>query len=274
MASESAVLSALAAYREHIASVNHRAMSVLIPQIETVTADDPDLFDSPEEETDARLQYTLRLIGAPQANTQPPIERSPDVLRHWAIVAPQVGLDGATAHLDLAWRAEMRDAYTAAVLRGLERIECPTGTWTLPADFRVVMRHVDSLEGPGWRLLRDMSERLIFWKGWGVPGFVDADQEEKSVRSGRDIINKTVGIDDEYDVAGGWACGSGNEATCYLMYSRLKGGEDWSWRYVASLGQFGTEVFNDVVALLHWYKTYGEPSEGDFDVTADEVFQA
>ncbi|KAI1115457.1 hypothetical protein F5Y14DRAFT_129931 [Nemania sp. NC0429] len=275
MATETAVLSALASYREHIAGVNHHAMSALIPQIETVTLDDPDLIESPEEETEARLKYTLRLVGADQANTSPPIERPSDVLRHWAVIAPQVGLDGASAHPDPAWRAEMRDAYTAALLRGLERIQCPTSTWTLPADFGVAMRHVDSLEGPGWRLLRDMSERLIFWEGWGVPWFFEADQVEQSARTGDAIINETVGIDVEYEVAGGWACGDGNEATCFVMSSRRKETDaDWSWRYVASLGQFGTKVFDDLAALLEWYKTYGEPIERDFNVIADEVFQA
>ncbi|RYC62019.1 hypothetical protein CHU98_g4203 [Xylaria longipes] len=255
MASESVVLSALAAYREHITGVNRRALSTLIPQIETLTLDEPDLFESPEEETEVRLQYALRLVGAPRANTQPPIKRPSDILHHWAVIAPQIALDAP------------------AVLSGLERIECPTNTWTLPADFGIVMRHVDSLEGPGWRMLREMSERLIFWEGWGMAGFVDVDRVEQSVRSGDDIINTTVGINDEYEVAGGWACGRGNEATCYVMYSRCKGGEDWSWRYVADLGQYGTEVFDHIVALLDWYKTYDEPSENDFKVTAGEVFQ-
>ncbi|KAK7976981.1 hypothetical protein PG988_004471 [Apiospora saccharicola] len=48
----------------------------------------------------------------------------------------------------------------------------------------------------------------------------------------------------------------------------------WSWRYVANLGQVGEEWFEDVVGLLDWYKSYGEPQEADWSVTAEEVFSA
>ncbi|GAP84068.1 putative FAD binding domain-containing protein [Rosellinia necatrix] len=276
MVSEATVLSALAAYREHIAALNYRAMSAIIPQIEEATMkDDPDIFESTEKEDSYRREYTLQLLGAYLHNTQPPIERPSDVLRHWDIIAPQVGLDGTSVHHDSAWRAERRDAYRAAVLRGLERIECPTGTWALPTDFDIIMRHADSLEGPGWRLLRDTTEQLIFWEGWGMLGChdVDVDKVEKSVRNGCDIIDQTIGIDEQYDVAGGWTFGSGNEVACYAMYSQGLEEEDWSWRYVVSLGQFGIEVFDDIAALLDWYKTYGEPNDSDFEVIPDDVFQ-
>lgn len=63
---------------------------------------------------------------------------------------------------------------------------------------------------------------------------------------------------------------------CYIMYSRLKEGnnQDWSWRYVATMGQFGIEVFEDVVGLLHWYKNWSQPRQRDFEIMAEEVFQA
>ncbi|KAK8076878.1 hypothetical protein PG996_003048 [Apiospora saccharicola] len=48
----------------------------------------------------------------------------------------------------------------------------------------------------------------------------------------------------------------------------------WSWRYVANLGQVGEEWLEDVVGLLDWYKSYGEPQEADWSVTAEEVFSA
>ncbi|KAI1771873.1 hypothetical protein F4818DRAFT_193155 [Hypoxylon cercidicola] len=267
MASESDVLSALAAYREHIGGNNHRVMSALIPQIESVDMDEPDIFESPEEEEGARLGYVSTLLGIPEGNTQPPIERPSDVLEYWDVLAPQLALDGASVHPDPVYRTAKRKAYTSAVLRGLEPIECPTGTWTFPRDFEVVMQNVDTLEGPGWSLFREQGEHLIFWEGCKI----DDKRMGKKCETGQEIMNN-VGI--KYDVAGGWACGYGNESVCYIMYSRLKGAtdQDWSWRYVANLGQFGIEIFDDVKAVLGWYQGLVEPTESDFEITAEEVF--
>lgn len=81
----------------------------------------------------------------------------------------------------------------------------------------------------------------------------------------------------EYEIAGGWVCGEkGKEVACYAVYGRPRGaGEDrdWSWYYVACLGQFGTQVFDNVVDLLEWYKSYGEPHEDEWSVSAEEIFQ-
>ncbi|KAI1381359.1 hypothetical protein F4677DRAFT_123042 [Hypoxylon crocopeplum] len=172
--------------------------------------------------------------------------------------------------------AAYREVYTSAILQGLELIECPTGIWMLPRNFEIVMQHVDALEGPGWRQLRDHSERLIFWEGWGLPGnFENADQVRERCNTGQEITQSTVGLDEEYDVAGGWACGTGNESTCYIMYGRPKGASDqgWSWHYVAHLGQFRMKVFDDVTTVLDWYQRNTEPTERDFIVTAEEVFE-
>ncbi|KAI2472269.1 hypothetical protein F4781DRAFT_383982 [Annulohypoxylon bovei var. microspora] len=82
---------------------------------------------------------------------------------------------------------------------------------------------------------------------------------ENRCRTGQEITDNPFLLNEEYDVAGGWACGRGNEC------------QDWSWRYVAFLGQFGMEIFEDVVTLLNWYKKHGEPIEQDFTVIAEEV---
>ncbi|KAI1206763.1 uncharacterized protein F4807DRAFT_469977 [Annulohypoxylon truncatum] len=260
MASEADVLSALAAYREHIGRANHRAMSVLIPRAESVSADDPDLFESPEKEEETRLDYVLRLVGAPEENAQPPIERPSDALKYWDVLAPQLALDGASRHSDPEWRAAKREVYTSAILQGLSRFECPPE------------------QGPGWRMLRDTTEQLIFWKGQGVDRNLAsadslAERTQNRRRSGRYILEQTYGHKQKYDVAAGFMCGSGNESTSYIVYSRPKGdaNQAWSWRYVAFLGQFGIGVFNDVIALLDWYQKYGEPDERDFTADA-EVF--
>ena len=275
---ESDILTALARYRARIAEVNHRAMLALIPQIETTECDDPGLFESPEEEDETRLMFTRGLVGVPEGNTQPPIQRPSDVLENWDVLAPQLALDGARVHPDTEWRASQREQYKSAILESLGRMECPTGQWEFPHDFEILMQHVDSLEGQGWSQLRDENEQLIFWPGWTDPE--DGDRRGywlKQARTGQEIIDTSVfpGGNDVWDVAGGWLLSeTGNECSVYAMYSRPRedNNQGWSWRYVISLGQFGTEVFDDIVGVLDWYQALNEPDEQDFELTADEIF--
>ncbi|KAI6089022.1 hypothetical protein F4821DRAFT_232749 [Hypoxylon rubiginosum] len=175
----------------------------------------------------------------------------------------------------------MRDVYKQGVIRGLnERCSGLVTTWEFPADLAVVLQHVDSLEGPGWPKYCKEHESIIFFEGWVGGGELGDLMEEivaRRARTADEIMNQT-GLGQRYEIAGGWACGrKGNEMACYAVYSRLRdAGEErgWSWRYVACLGQFGTCVFKNVVELLEWYKSYGEPREEDWGVSADEVFQA
>lgn len=278
--SESAILDALSSYRDRIRSRNHRAFSVIIPEIEATVPENPDFFDSDGKLDDARLEFTLRLIGDGE-NAHPQVTRPSDVLSHWENLAPQVALDGTSVDRDSSWRDEMRDIYTRGVRRGLnERCSGLVPKWEFPADLAVILRHVDSLEGPGWHKYRQEHESVIFFQGWvrgARIGKLTEDVAAGLVRTADEIIDRTVAIQEEYEIAGGWACGErGNEATCYAVYSRPKdasGDRNWSWRYVASLGQFGTQIFQDVVKLLEWYKSYGEPKEEYWGVTAEDVFQ-
>ncbi|KAF3061328.1 hypothetical protein GL218_04302 [Daldinia childiae] len=124
MPSESDILSALTAYREHISTVNYRAMKAIIPQIEAADMEDLDLWSYPEEEEESRLEFVYGLFGlAGASDTNPPIKRASDILEHWDVLAPQLALDGAALHFDPAWRATQRKAYLAAVMEGLGRIE-------------------------------------------------------------------------------------------------------------------------------------------------------
>ncbi|KAF3061329.1 hypothetical protein GL218_04302 [Daldinia childiae] len=279
MPSESDILSALTAYREHISTVNYRAMKAIIPQIEAADMEDLDLWSYPEEEEESRLEFVYGLFGlAGASDTNPPIKRASDILEHWDVLAPQLALDGAALHFDPAWRATQRKAYLAAVMEGLGRIECPTGKWELPQDWLFLIEHVDSLEGPGWYRLRDHCEMLIFWQGWGAFGsYIRAEGWMRRCVTGEKILELTAyEFEDKYEIAGGLESGQGNASVCYIMYSRLKEGEnrDWSWRYVTTRGQFGVDVFENVVELLDWYKNRSQPRESDCYITAEEVFQA
>ncbi|KAJ3542095.1 hypothetical protein NM208_g4284 [Fusarium decemcellulare] len=139
------------------------------------------------------------------------------------------------------------------------------------------MQHVDSLDGPGWYRLRDHGERIVFWPGWGIHDNPHHTKEwiQKKVRTGQAITDWVPELE-EYDVAGGWECSDhGNESYCYAFYCRPKGdkSQDWSWRYAVMMGQFGNELFDDLVAVLKWNMGNAEVSGYDLRITAEEVFQ-
>lgn len=299
--SETVIFDALSSYRAHIGNVNHRAFSAMVPRIEAAEPDDPDLFESIEEVEEARLDFTLSLVGAPPPpagpgynphgpGTRPPLRRPLDVLTYWGEVAPQLALDGGAVHFDHAWRDAMREIYKRGIMRGLnERCGAipgdTTAAWQFPADLDVIMRHVDSLEGPGWRKYRQERGMAVFFDGWirdgGGPGeMLTEERVGERVRTAQEIANDVQRLDEEFEIAGGWACGlKGSESACYAVYVRPKvEGEnekrDWSWCYVANLGQFGTRLFRDAVEMLEWYTSYSEPSEEDWEaaVSAEELF--
>ncbi|OTB10948.1 hypothetical protein K445DRAFT_27146 [Daldinia sp. EC12] len=257
--SEPIILAALSLYRTYIGTHNHRAFSAIILDIDAADPDDPDLFESDEELEEARLEFTLRLIGDGH-DTRPPITHPSDVLTHWEALAPQLALDGASVYHDASWRNEMRDIYTRGVIRGLnERCSNTVTAWEFPSDLAVVLQHVDSLEGPGWYKYRKDYESVIFFEGWVRDGGAGDLMEETALgraRTAGEIIDRTVGLGEDRPR------GTAREQ------------QGWSWRYVACLGQFGTHVFENVVELLEWYKSYGEPREEDWGVSAEEVFQA
>ncbi|KAI1798624.1 hypothetical protein F4811DRAFT_566291 [Daldinia bambusicola] len=251
---EPIILDALSSYRTHIGSRNYRAFSAIIPDIEAADPEDPELFDSEEKVEECRLEFTLNVVGASH-DTRPPITRPSDLLTHWDALAPQLALDGASVDRDASWRDEMRDAYKRGVLRGLN--ERYSGAWEFPSDLAIVLQHVDSLDGPGWYKYRDNHETVIFFEGWvRNRGLGDLTEEIvlKRVRTAGEIIDGTVGLGDDRP-------------------RDADREQRWSWRYVASLGQFGTHVFENIVELLEWYQSYQEVPEVDWGVSAEEVFQ-
>lgn len=218
---ESAILDALSSYRDCIRSRNHRAFSAIIPEIEATVPENPYFFDSDGKLDDARLEFTLRLIVDGE-NAHPQVTRPSDVLSHWEKLAPQVAPDGTSVDHESSCRDEMRDFYKRGVMQGLnERCSGLVPTWEFPADLAVVVRHVDSLEGPGWHKYRQEHGGVIFFQGWvrgARTGNLTEDVAAGLVRTADEIIDHTPGVGEEYEIAGGWACGGkGNDATCYAV---------------------------------------------------------
>lgn len=274
---ESDILAALCRYRTHIAEVTHRAMLAIIPVVKEARLERTYSRVPAEEEEERRFKYLDRLIALPEGNTQPPIERPSDVHEHWDLIASQVSLDGTTVNADPEWRAAKREMYRSGILEGLRHLECPTGQWALPPDFEILMQHVDGLEGHGWAMLRERTERLIFWVGWGSEGILETyELIQQRVMTGEAILDETEGHDEmnDYDIAGGWLFGGGGESGVYVIYCRPieDESEGWSWRYVAAQGQFGIEIFDNIIAVLDWYKEQEEPVEVELKINAENVF--
>ncbi|KAF7550320.1 hypothetical protein G7Z17_g5808 [Cylindrodendrum hubeiense] len=263
------VLAALSRYRARIAEANHRAMLAIIPQIEGADPKGPDYFASVEDEEGWPVEQVHYILGID--GTLPPIERPSDVLDKWDLIVQQATLDGTWVAIDPEWRAGMREIYRSAILEGLGHLECPTGEWALPHDFQIIMQHADSLVGHGWYRLRDISEQLIIWEGMSE----SYEQIQQNVMTGEDILDITSGLDDSrtYDIAGGWVCGHGNESGFYIVYSRPTWDKSrgWSWRYLVSQGQFGCEIYDDIVAVLDWYSDQNEPNETDIEDAVREI---
>ncbi|KAH7016726.1 hypothetical protein EDB80DRAFT_271103 [Ilyonectria destructans] len=290
---EGDILAALSRYRARITEATHRAMLAIIPVVEEAHLEKTSSRVSAEEEEERRFNYLDRLIALPRGNTKPPIERPSDVLKHWDLIAQQVSLDGTTVNADLEYRNAKRKMYRSAILEGLGHLECPTGQWMFPLDFEILMRHVDGLEGHGWAMLRDVTERLVFFVGWGTEGVNETHELiQERVMTGEDILEETAELHghNNYEIAGGWLSGYGGESGVYVVYSRPTGddigddigddmGDDtgdesqgWAWRYIVSQGQFGIDFFDNIVAVLDWYKEQGEPLEIEIGVTAKDVF--
>ncbi|KAI0156268.1 hypothetical protein BJ166DRAFT_532439 [Pestalotiopsis sp. NC0098] len=274
--SEAEVLNALSLYRKHIRDANHRAFSALIPMVEEATPDDPDWFESEEELEEARLAFIHDILGTHPQGVQPPITRPSDVLTHWDELVPQLSLDGTLVSRDASWREEMRGIYMRGVLKGLnEKCSGLATKWEFPPDFAVTLKHADSLEGPGWYRFREWTEAVVFFQFEG--GSVTEDMVAEQVRAPDEITDQLGFLKEDYEIAGAWRCGdAGDEASSHIMYSRPRAaGEegDWSWRYVACLGQYGINVYENVVELLEWYKSYREPrDESDWNITDQDVF--
>lgn len=274
--SEAEVLNALSSYRKSIRDANHRVFSTLIPIVEAAMPDDPDRFETEEALKEARLSFIHQILGTDPQDVVPPITRPSDVLTHWDELAPQLSLDGTLVSRDESWREETREIYMRGVLNGLnEKCSGLVSQWEFPADFAVILKHADSLEGPGWYRFREWSEAVVFFDfGYGS---LTEDTVAEQVRAPDEITDQLGFLKEDYEIAGAWRCGDkGNEATCHIMYSRPRGaGEEreWSWRYVACLGQWGINVYENVVELLEWYKSYMEPKdESDWNITDQEVF--
>ncbi|KAI4862296.1 hypothetical protein F4820DRAFT_27032 [Hypoxylon rubiginosum] len=266
---EDEILAALAHYRSIVLQNNNSAFVRFVRHAETAVGHPA---STPESITAARQCFIYRLLYVSRPENLDPslrIDAPTDVLTKWHALVPIFALDGSHVGADLDRRAQLRQAYKSGVELGLSQVE-GAEELAFPADFETLMRQVDSLEGNGWPQYREEGQQVRFWDGLGE----SEDEVADRVYGPDDGLAKLAGLDD-WEVTAGWQCGRGPEATCFVIYCRNEvEGKDWGWRYVAQLGQYGEEIFEDVVGMLQWYETlYAPPLDHRFDVYLPDIFE-
>ncbi|CAJ2513962.1 Uu.00g020810.m01.CDS01 [Anthostomella pinea] len=263
---EPEIVAAITSFRQHIVEHNKQIFAKIIH--EAGTAEAPASWP---EEVVARARRNFMLhqlcVSRPDALAadDPRRIREPrDVLNRWddLVAIPELALDGTVVEHDEAQRAILREQYRAGIVAGLKQQDDDTPPF--PADFAVLMHHVDRLEGPGWPLWRENGQQVRFWDGLG-------EGEEAAVqRVWTDLDKlKTKAGEESWEVRAGWECGAGPDAYCFIIYFRDPDSDDkrrrsWAWRYVM---RFDVSVwaFENVVELLAWYTTWWEPTLEDAD---------
>ncbi len=274
---EAEILAALTRYRERIVSHNREAFTKFLHMAATAQPKAP---KTPDGLAATRLRFIRDLLGIsrPELHQDPAerIDTPADVNLKWPKLVRVFALDGVTIGQDDEKRERDRAAYKEGVLTGLRArgdgdgdaasLEFPNGFWTL-------MGVVDSLEGHGWPQYHEHGQQIRFWDGLGESA---TEVEQRVV----DPVELDLW---DWEILGGWKCGRGPETTCYVLYC-VAGGDKgdhgggnpkdacWKWRYVANMGQYGIEVFDNVVELLEWYQELHVPNLEHLDWYTDNVF--
>lgn len=272
---EAEILGALADYRKHVLEHNKKVFMQLVHEAETAEIPE-DLDDDEETVAEMRREFMYHQLCVSRPDSLAPddpqrINVPRDVLDRWDALAaiPELALDDTTVERDEAQRAVSREQYRAGIEAGLREMGGEAAALRFPTDFAILMEHVDSLDGPGWPLYRENGQQMRFWDGLGET----EDAVAERVWTDLDGLKAKAG-EKSWDVLAAWECGMGPEATCFVVYYRDQEDQqkrDWRWRYVVQLGPT-VKVFDNVVELLGWYKTFWEPVLEDIDLISGRVF--
>ncbi|KAK6958243.1 hypothetical protein Daesc_001040 [Daldinia eschscholtzii] len=270
--SEDEILAALAHYRATVLQNNRAVFQRFVQHVETaaLAAATESAPANPDRIARAcqRFFYRKLYVSRPE-NLDPSLQiNAPaDVMGKWDALARAFVLDGACVGADAKRREVHRGKYKNGIEAELRRIDPEL---RFPADFEVLMSRVDSLEGPGWPQYRREGQQVCFWEGLGE----NEDEAGSRVFGADGHIAKELGLED-WETVAGWECGTGPETTCFVAYCRHEeDGKEWGWRYGAEQGQYGIEVFDNVVELLQWYETlYMPPLDYRLDIFMGDIFR-
>ncbi|KAI2783467.1 hypothetical protein F4815DRAFT_503402 [Daldinia loculata] len=236
--SEDEILAALAHYRARVLQHNHTAFQRFVQHVETaaLAAENASISPNRISEVCQQLFYDMLYISRPE-DLDPSLQINvpADVMTKWDAMARAFALDGVYIGSDANRREMLRQNYKNGIETELCRIDPEL---KFPVDFEVLM-----------------GQQVRFWDGLG-----ESEEEAACRVFGPDGKLAEQFRFEDWETKAGWECGRGPETTCFVAYCRQdQTGKEWAWRYVADQGQYGTEVFDNVVELLQWYETLYVP---------------
>ncbi|XDG03711.1 hypothetical protein ABKA04_003326 [Annulohypoxylon sp. FPYF3050] len=256
--SEEEILAALAHYRAACLEHNQTLFPHFVRHAETEQpAEGEESHWTAAEIAEARQRFMYRVLNVSRPENLDPslqIEVPADVMTKWDAMVRAFGLDGVFVSPNTERRRELCAAYKSGVEAGLRRIGAEI---EFPADFEFLMNQVDSLEGQGWPEYRENDQQIRFWSGLGES---EIDVSDRVFGPDDDVGAETGLVEDDWETAAAWECGRGPETRCFVAYCRHEeNGKEWRWRYIAERGQYGVDVFDNLVELLQWYETLYTP---------------
>ncbi|KAK1997922.1 hypothetical protein LX36DRAFT_51534 [Colletotrichum falcatum] len=246
----------LAKYRSYIAAENRRALEVYVPFFATAVPDD--LEDDDIEQL--RLDGLNSLLDTDLKHFD--ITEPSELLTRYDELAPKTGLDGTYMLLEHEGTLDEREATRREYLSIIEENlkaksrEDVRETISIPEEFRVLAGLVDGIVGFGLPLFRNMAQPAFWWGCRDTDGYSYA----KRVMTPEELTEH-ADLPRCWQIAGGWAPGTGPDANFSIIYSRHSDDDPWKWRYTISTALDGTHIFETIPEFLAWYTHFGEDDE-------------
>ncbi|KAF4776753.1 hypothetical protein HER10_EVM0008624 [Colletotrichum scovillei] len=218
----------LAAYRSFISTQNRRALDVYVPFIAAAVPDD---LEDDEDVEELRLDGLNTLLDTN--------------LKDFGVSEPSEERDA------------IRREYLSVIEENLKRKsrEDVRKTISIPEDFRVLAGLVDGIVGYGLPVFRNRSHPA-FW--WGCRD--DLRPHAERVMTPEDLAQH-AGLPECWQIAGGWAPGTGPDANFSIVYSRDSDEDPWKWRYTLSTLDHGLHIFEMIPEFLAWYAHFRQFDE-------------
>ena len=260
---EAAVVAALDEYKRRVSRHNLVAVRRFVDYASNspVPADLLEDLETAEdgglqEIKDIRLDWCLyHLLFSDDAPSM--IRRPDDIITYWDIFAEKTGLNGAAIMGTPEERIQRREDVLRGLQDGLQQVGGRAANLDIPADFAIMMKHADTLEGHGWASQKTF-ESCVFFKG-----FSGYDKAKASVYAGENLKGSPAfawgcGTHPEYDefkdAVAGIETGYVIEGACFLIYGRRMNHWEYNWSYYVNLGQSGPKAFGSLVEFLEWYQ--------------------
>ncbi|KAK1544794.1 hypothetical protein CPAR01_02296 [Colletotrichum paranaense] len=246
----------LAAYRSFISTQNRRALDVYVPFIATAVPDD---LEDDEDVEELRLDGLNTLLDTTIKDFG--VSEPSEILTRFDELAPRIGLDGTYVMQEHEGTSEERDAirreYLSVIEESLKRKsrENVREAISIPEDFRVLAKLVDGIVGYGLPVFRNRAHPA-FW--WGCRD--DLCPHADRVMTPEDLTQH-AGLPEGWQIAGGWAPGTGPDANFSIVYSRESDEDPWKWRYTLSTLDHGLHIFETIPEFLAWYAHFRQSDE-------------